>query len=128
MRCRRAENREVTRSFAIALLVVSQIACKRDPNAPPPCGAVGTKLFVLARADLEKDKTKYDEATRRAVMAQLPAMRDSLVNACTDTKWSDAVRRCMVDAPDHLAFEGCQQQLTDAQRQALDRASAKTPP
>ena len=125
MRCLRAENREVTRSLVLALLV---IACKRDPNAPPPCGAVGTKLFVLARTDLEKDKAKYDEATRRSVMDQLPAMRDSLVNACTDTKWGDAVRRCMVDAPDHLAFEACQQQLTDAQRQALDRSSAKTPP
>ncbi len=103
------------------LLALALAACKRDPNAPPPCGAVGAKLFILARADLDRDKTKYDDATRRAVMDQLPAMRDSLVNACTDTKWSDAVRRCLVDAPDHLAFETCQQQLTDAQRQALAR-------
>ncbi|MDQ3340972.1 MAG: hypothetical protein M4D80_37925 [Myxococcota bacterium] len=113
-------------SILIAILLV---ACKRDPNAAPPCGAVGAKLYVLARNDLERDKAKYDDASRRLVLDQLPAMRDSLVNACTDTKWSDAVRRCLVDATDHLAFAACQQQLTDAQRQALERsARPKTSP
>lgn len=111
------------------LIVLLLAACKRDPNAAPPCGAVGAKLFVLARNDLERDKAKYDDASRRLVLDQLPAMRDSLVNACTDTKWSDAVRRCLVAASDHLAFEACQQQLTDAQRQALERsARPKTSP
>ena len=114
-------------SILFALLLLA--ACKRDPNAAPPCGAVGAKLFVLARNDLERDNAKYDEASRRLVLDQLPAMRDSLVNACTDTKWSDAVRRCLVAATDHLAFEACQQQLTDAQRQALERsARSKTSP
>ena len=111
-------------SILLAALLLT--ACKRDPNAAPPCGAVGAKLFVLASADLEK--TKATEDTRRAVMDQLPAMRDSLVNACTETKWSDAVRRCLVDATDHLAFETCQQQLTDAQRQALGSASTRPSP
>jgi hypothetical protein len=115
---------------SIVLAVLMLAGCKRDPNAAPPCGAVGAKLFVLARADLDKDKARYDEATRRAAMDQLPAIRDALVNACTDTKWSDAVRRCLVDATDHLAFEACQQQLTDAQRQALAKGSSpsKTSP
>ena len=104
------------------LLALLAIACKRDPNAAPPCGAVGAKLLVIARADLDRADAKHDDATRRAVVDQLPAMRDSLVNACTDTKWSDAVRRCLVDAADHLAFTSCQQQLTDAQRQALAKS------
>jgi hypothetical protein len=117
---------EVRSSILIAILLV---ACKRDPNAAPPCGAVGAKLYVLARKDLEQDKAKYDEASRRLVLDQLPAMRDSLVNACIDTKWSDAVRRCLVDATDHLVFEACQLQLTDAQRQTLERsARPKTSP
>lgn len=119
------------RSSLILVLVTVTVwftpACKRDPNAAPPCGAVGAKLFVLASADLERDKAKYDDATRRLVLDQLPAMRDALVNACTDTKWSDAVRRCLVDATDHLAFEACQTQLTDAQRQALERRAAPAP-
>jgi len=112
---------EVRSSIVFALLLA--VACKRDPNAAPPCGAVGARLFVLARADLDRDQARYDEASRRLVLDQLPAMRDSLVNACTDTKWSDAVRRCLVDAVDHLAFEACQQQLTDSQRQALERSA-----
>ena len=110
------------------LAVLLFAGCKRDPNAAPPCGAVGAKLFVLARADLDNDKARYDETTRRAIMDQLPAIRDALVNACTETKWSDAVRRCLVDATDHLAFEACQQQLTDAQRQALAKGSAQPKP
>ena len=112
-------------SIILALVLVT--ACKRDPNAAPPCGAVGAKLFVLARADLERDKAKYDDAARRLVLDQLPAMRDALVNACTDTKWSETVRKCLVDAADHLAFEACQQQLTDAQRQALERRAQPSP-
>lgn len=115
-------------SIVLVLLLVA--ACRRDPDAAPPCGAVGAKLIVLARADTDRDfAATKDEATRRLVLDQLPAMRDSLVNACTDTKWSDAVRRCLVDATDHLAFEACQHQLTDAQRQALERsAKPKTSP
>jgi hypothetical protein len=112
------------------VLVLLLVACRRDPNAAPPCGAVGAKLIVLARADTDRDfAATKDDATRRLVLDQLPAMRDSLVNACTDTKWSDTVRRCLVDATDHLAFEACQLQLTDAQRQALERsARRKTSP
>ena len=91
---------------------------------------MGAKLIVLARADTDRDfAATKDEDTRRLVLDQLPAMRDALVNACTDTKWSEAVRRCLVDAADHLAFEACQQQLTDAQRQSLERSSQpKTAP
>lgn len=122
----RAENHSVRSSIRFALLLLAA-ACRRDPNAAPPCGAAGAKLFVLARADLDRDKAKYDEASRRLVLDQLPAMRDALVNACTDTKWSDAVRRCLVDATDHLAFEACQLQLTDAQRQALERSARPKP-
>ncbi|MBA3397594.1 MAG: hypothetical protein H0T89_33530 [Deltaproteobacteria bacterium] len=96
-------------------------ACKRDPAAAPPCGAVGSKLLVIARNNLDGGKAQHDDTTRRAVLAQLPAMRDALVHACEDTRWSEGVRRCMVAAVDHSAFEACRAQLTDAQRQALER-------
>jgi len=111
----------------IPILVLAGAAsgCRRDPDAAPPCGAIGTKLLVIARDDLDAGASKYDDATRRGVLDQLPAMRDALVNSCKETRWTDAVRRCLVDAPDHVAFEGCQRQLTDAQRQALDRPSSK---
>ncbi len=81
--------------------------------------------MVLAKDDLEH-KT-VDEAMRRAVEAQLPAMRDSIGHVCTDSKWSNAVRTCLVAANDRVAFEACEQQLTDPQRQALDRAARGEP-
>lgn len=113
--------------FRIAIALALLAGCKRDPDAAPPCGAVGAKLLVIARAELDATQGR-DEATRRAVLDQLPAMRDALVHACTDTAWSDAVRRCLVDAADHVAFETCQQQLTDAQRQDLARRSSSGEP
>lgn len=115
----------------LALLLVLVAACKRDPNAAPPCGAVGAKFLVIARGELEVatgGSGETIEATRRAVLDQLPAMRDSLVNACTDTAWSDAVRRCLVDAPTHVAFEACLTQLGDEQRRDLDERTRGAAP
>ena len=76
-------------------------------------------MVILAQADLEA--AKVDEATRRLVLDQLPAMRDTLVNVCNDTKWDPAVRTCMVDATDHATFEQCEGALNATQREALER-------
>ena len=70
-----------------------------------------------------KAPSSIDGATRRAVEDQLPAMRDSLAQACADGRWSAAVRSCLVAASDHVGFEACEQQLTDDQRRDLDRAN-----
>ena len=78
--------------------------------------------MTLANTDLEK--ASLDEDTRHLVMVQLPAMRDSLVNACKDSEWSPQVRTCLVDAVDHETFEKCQRMLTAAQRDRLERDSA----
>lgn len=94
-------------------------ACQRSSDAAPPCGAVAARFMFLAEQDLAK--ASVDEPTRRAVLVQLPAMRDALATACTDTQWSERVRRCLHAAGDHVGFETCQQELTEAQRRALDR-------
>ena len=78
-------------------------------------------MFTLASEDLES--ASVDPATRRAVADQLPAMRDSLTQICTDGKWSTQVRNCMVNAADHVALQACQQQLTDEQRRLLELAA-----
>lgn len=83
---------------------------------------MGAKFLVLAKDDLENKQP--DEVLRRGVEDQLPAMRDSLVFVCTETKWTAAVRSCLVEAKDHAAFEACELQLTDAQRTSLARAAA----
>jgi hypothetical protein len=77
--------------------------------------------MALAKDDLEHKGV--DDAMRRAVDVQLPAMRDSIAHVCTDSKWTAAVRKCLVDANDRVAFEACEQQLTDSQRQALDKSA-----
>jgi hypothetical protein len=95
--------------------------CRRKSADDAPCATVASRMFTLARADL--GSASVDPATRRAVADQLPAMRDSLTQICTDGKWSTQVRNCMVNAPDHVALQACQQQLTDEQRRALDLAA-----
>src|SRR6478672_10170770 len=102
-----------------ALIILG--GCHRKNRDDAPCATVASRLFTHARQDLET--AKVDPATRRAVADQLPAMRDSLTQICTDGKWSTQVRNCMVNAPDHVALEACQQQLTDEQRRVLDLSS-----
>jgi hypothetical protein len=132
MRARRAENRRMTRGPLIAriapILLLAVLAgwasagCRGGTgDAAPPCSAVGTRFLQVARHDL--DQARVDDATRRAVADQLPAMRDALAQACTEGRWSPSVRDCLVAAGDHAAFEACEQQLTDEQRRDLDRAN-----
>jgi hypothetical protein len=107
------------RSLVVALLILG--ACRAKSNDGAPCGTVAGRFFTIAHEDLAR--ATIDPATRRAVTDQLPAMRDSLVTACADGKWSGQVRDCLVNAATHVAFEACEQQLTDDQRRALDRAA-----
>jgi hypothetical protein len=105
--------------------LVAAAGCRRDPNAAPACGAVAAHFMYIAGEALRT--TSVDDASRRAVLAQLPAMRDSLATACADSQWSEQVRRCLHAANDHVGFETCQQELTEAQRRALDRAARGEP-
>ena len=95
--------------------------CRRGADDGPPCGAVAARFLDLARRDLVQSRA--DDATARAVTDQLPAMRDTLAQSCSDGRWSAAVRTCLVQAGDHVAFEACERQLTDEQRRDLDRAN-----
>lgn len=101
--------------------VVSLAACKKGDPGAPPCSVVGANFVTIVHASTQK--TKLDAATQRGLDAQLPAMRDSLVEQCTEGGWSAEVRRCLGQATDNLAFEQCEQHLSDAQRQRL---AAKT--
>ena len=111
------------RSALLVVLVV--LACRREPEAPPPCGTVAGQFYTLATEQLEA--ATVEPATRRAVVEQLPAMRDTLAVACTNGAWSAAARTCMVAARDHAAFQACEHHLTDDQRAALDRAARGEP-
>jgi hypothetical protein len=103
------------------MLLALLAACRAKSGDGAPCSTVAGRFFTLARADL--DKQQVDDTLRRQVLAQLPAMRDALDQACGEGAWSAAVRDCMVKADDHVALEACERQLTDAQRAALDGAA-----
>jgi len=77
--------------------------------------------MIMCQDDLAH--TKVDDQLARAVNDQLPAMRDSLVAVCKETKFTVAVRSCLTQAVDHTAFAACETQLTEDQRRALDRAT-----
>jgi hypothetical protein len=109
----------------LVVLLLFAAACRAKSDAAP-CGTVAGQFFQLANRDL--GSASIDDKTRRAVSDQLPAMRDQLALACTEGAWSGAVRTCMANAQDHAAFQACEQQLTDDQRKALDRAAAEPPP
>jgi hypothetical protein len=113
----------------VVVLVLFAAACRAKSDAAP-CGTVAGQFFQLASRDLGSASTdgKIDDKTRRAVSDQLPALRDQLALACTEGKWAAAARTCLANAQDHAAFQACEQQLTDDQRKALDRAAAEPPP
>ena len=109
-----------TAAFAYLLASIT-IGCG-DTASPPPCEAVGAKFVVIAKRDL--DGGALDDDTRRRILDQIPAMRDSLVNACKDSKWQPSLRACMVDSIDHETFERCEIALTAEQRNALERTES----
>ena len=124
---RRDENRGVVRaallvSFIAGLAVPLALGCRGGAgDTAPPCGTVAAKFLEIAKYDLAS--ARVDEATSRAVSDQLPAVRDALAQACSEGKWSEATRKCLVRANDHGSFETCEQQLTDEQRRDLDHAT-----
>jgi hypothetical protein len=108
-------------ALAVLAALAALAACRSGGDAAPSCGAVAAHFMYIADEALAG--ASVDDATRRAVRAQLPAMRDALATACADTHWTEEVRRCLHAAGDHVGFETCQQGLTEAQRRALDRAA-----
>jgi hypothetical protein len=121
----------VIRSRFVALTVVSALGatlagCSSRGDDAPPCSAVAARFLDLARHDL--DQAKLDDAMRRDAADQLPALRDTLAQACSDGHWNAATRKCLVQASDHVSFETCEHQLTDEQRRDLDRGNRGSTP
>jgi len=106
------------------LLLVAIAACHKGEGAS--CGQVGQQFQAIALTELGAAKT--DDATRRTVTDQLPALRDSLVAFCKDDAWSVQVRDCMAKAGDHAALQACEAQLTDEQRKAIAKGTSVVNP
>ncbi|MBV8763083.1 MAG: hypothetical protein JO257_37700 [Deltaproteobacteria bacterium] len=105
----------------LTLTLTFVLACRAGARDGAPCSAVATRQRALAAAALGSATVAPE--TRALVERSLPALQSMLTRACTEGAWSPAIRDCMVQAPDHAAFQACEQQLTDDQRRALDLAA-----
>jgi hypothetical protein len=105
------------------LVVILLLAgCPDRTREPAPCGAVASRFFTIALADL--GKVPLDGELRRGAAEQLPALRDALAQVCERSGWSAQLRDCMVRAEDRLGYEACERLLSEDQRAALDEAAA----
>ena len=98
-------------------------ACKRHPAGERTCGEVGHRFYELGHAEVEKS-TELTAAERTGVRGLLAPMRDSMVRACTEDRWSAAARACFAAAPDPPAFSACDAQLAPEQRALLAQRAA----
>ena len=121
MQAPREDNAGVHRLVILHALVVVVAGGCRGGAAGASCGQVGATFQAIAGAEVAV--AKIDDATRRAVADQIPAMRDALVAVCKDGAWTAQVRDCMAKAPDHAALQACEAGLTDDQRRAIDKAT-----
>jgi len=103
------------------VLLLLLLACRATPRDGAPCSAIATRQRTLATDAL--GSATVEPATRALVQRSLPSLQQALTRACEQGAWSPSVRDCMVQAPDHAAFQACEQRLTDDQRRALDLAA-----
>ena len=108
--------------LAAALVTLAVGGCKgRGQGAS--CNTVGTRFIALARADLAA--SDLDPASRRGVTGLLAPMRDSMVRACREDKWSAPARICFAAAADVTTFRGCEGELGATQRELLHKAAGQ---
>jgi hypothetical protein len=112
-----------TRRLALLSLSAATLLACKPRRDEVPCSAVAARMLVIAQA--ETQSAKVAEEMRQRVAIQLPAVRDAIDGACESGKWSLEMRRCMVTAADAVALAACQRLLTDEQRAALARTTAK---
>jgi hypothetical protein len=113
------------RTFLLVCLTVAACSGGHKPVAktpPPPadpipvtggpdCKTVADHLVTVVLAD------KLDQQAAAA-----PALR----SRCTDDKWPDTARSCFNTATDQGELDGCLKMLSQAQRDAFDKASQPT--
>ncbi len=110
------------------VVLVALAGCKRQPAGERSCDQVGARFIAIAREDLSRQGSAMDPQLRDGVEGLVAPMRDSMVRACREDRWSVAARACFADAVSQLAFQGCEASLSGEQRQLLERAAARGAP
>ncbi|HVV86922.1 MAG TPA: hypothetical protein VHE35_27980 [Kofleriaceae bacterium] len=115
--------RDLATVLAAVLVAGAAAGCHRHHDAAS-CGAVGANFMTLAQADLAAS-TDVDPANKRGVAGLLAPMRDSMVRACREDRWSAEARACFAAAPDTAQLRACEAKLSEPQRALLDKAASK---
>jgi len=113
------------RHFSIVFLIACGGASPKPsttggpPSAAqgPSCGQVADHMMAMITADAK-------DAPQDAV----DQLRIKLIEACEDTQWSLAARRCVMDAKVGTETRACEPMFTEAQRAAWGPPSAPPAP
>nr|HEX4315528.1 hypothetical protein [Kofleriaceae bacterium] len=101
------------RARVLAFAAVAAAACHGGPPAASPAASSGPTCAQVADS----------------VMASMPQgagelavkLHQVIVQRCDQDKWTESARSCVVGAKTHQDAAACESQLTDDQKQALDR-------
>jgi hypothetical protein len=106
--------------IAIAALLLTVAACKGKKDGAT-CDEVGTAFLAMQHRILDDaPKDELDADTKVTIESHLPAMRDSMVLACKESKWSAESRGCFTGAGDPKSMESCYETLAPEQQKVLD--------
>jgi hypothetical protein len=99
----------------LALIVLC--ACGAPPP-PPAAPAAPARDSCEALAD---HVISLMSAAQKVPSEQLDPFRAVLTRRCSEDRWSEPARRCLLGITSLAAGDTCQQDLTPAQQQALAR-------
>ena len=101
------------------------LACgsRGDAGSGASCDAGGARFLAIARAQLAA-RPDADTTVRAGVEGLLAPIRDGLVKACREGKWSASARDCFAGAADHVALKACYRQLSPEQQQRMAQSAA----
>lgn len=93
------------------------VSIRSRPRGPSHCERAIDHVVAVMQPELDRNQMLKDRQ-------QL--LRDTAVEGCVTTGWSEEVLSCYDDAPDIPSLGPCRDQLTDAQRADLSQRLSDT--
>jgi hypothetical protein len=106
----------------VAALSLAAVGCKKKGSSGgSDCAQAINHSMELSKAEMQKMGT--DDATMKKMV-------DVGIQRCTEDKWPDAALKCMVDAKTMSDAQACYGQLSQEQRDKMNKAAMAlaTPP
>jgi hypothetical protein len=89
-------------SSALLSLLLGSAACGKKQEID--CAKVAAHVADMIRVELarESDPRRIEQG-----QANLPTLQSALASSCEESKWSEAVRRCVMDAKTAAQMSQC---------------------